>query len=184
MYIARLLYPIKVLGPGNRIGIWFCGCPRRCQGCSNPELWTFQKRYQTTLDTIIGIIKNVADNNKVDGFTITGGDPFYQPQALSSLLNELHFINDDILVYTGYQKEELLPEQLKNITVLIDGQYIESRNNNAILRGSDNQRIFILNEKYDKIYENYLSGAKNQVQNFMIDGAFVSVGIHKRGFKF
>lgn len=43
MYIARILYPVEVLGPGKRIGIWFCGCPRRCEGCSNPELWEFQK---------------------------------------------------------------------------------------------------------------------------------------------
>jgi len=184
MYIARLLYPIKVLGPGNRIGIWFCGCPRRCQGCSNPELWTFQEHYKTTLTTIIEMIKNIIAKNKVDGFTITGGDPFYQPQALSALLNELHFISDDILVYTGYQKEELLPEQLKNIAVLIDGQYIESRNNNVTLRGSDNQRIFILNEKFRTIYEHYIKTTKNQVQNFMVNDKYVSVGIHKRGFKF
>ena len=46
MYIARILYPVEVLGPGKRIGIWFCGCPRRCEGCSNPELWEFQERYQ------------------------------------------------------------------------------------------------------------------------------------------
>lgn len=38
MYIARILYPVEVLGPGKRIGIWFCGCPRRCEGCSQPGI--------------------------------------------------------------------------------------------------------------------------------------------------
>ena len=36
--IARIYYPVKTLGPGNRIGIWTAGCPRRCSGCISPEL--------------------------------------------------------------------------------------------------------------------------------------------------
>ena len=38
MRIGRILYPIKALGPGTRIGIWVQGCPRECPGCANPEL--------------------------------------------------------------------------------------------------------------------------------------------------
>ena len=44
MYVARILYPVKVLGPGNRIGIWVSGCNHRCKGCSNPELWKQEER--------------------------------------------------------------------------------------------------------------------------------------------
>ena len=39
IYVARILYPVKVLGPGNRVGIWLAGCDHKCLGCSNPELW-------------------------------------------------------------------------------------------------------------------------------------------------
>ena len=184
LYLARLLYPVKVLGPGSRIGLWFCGCPRRCPGCSNPELWEFQERYLTTPQRVAAMIKDIARRHKVDGFTVTGGDPFYQPESLAALLAEIVTISADILVYTGYQKEEIPPGQLKNIAVLIDGSYIESRNTNALLRGSDNQRILILNEKYRPRYETYLATAQNQVQNFMVGGACVSVGIHRSGFRF
>lgn len=47
MYVARILYPVEVLGPGKRVGICFYGCPRKCKGCSNPRLWNFQERYKT-----------------------------------------------------------------------------------------------------------------------------------------
>lgn len=36
MYVAGILYPVEVFGPGKRIGIWFSGCLSKCKGCSNP----------------------------------------------------------------------------------------------------------------------------------------------------
>ena len=184
MYIARILYPVKVLGPGNRIGIWFCGCPRRCFGCSNPELWEFQPRYKISLATVMSLIEKIAQAHRVDGFTITGGDPFFQPDALSNLLEQIKKISDDILVYTGYMKDELPAPLLKNIAVLIDAPYIEIRNNNCRLRGSDNQTIYILNENYRAVYEDYLSTTENQIQNFTAKDGIISVGIHRPDFKF
>lgn len=184
MYIARILYPVKVLGPGNRIGIWFCGCPRRCDGCSNPELWEFQDRYKISLATVMSLIEKIAQAHRVDGFTITGGDPFFQPDALSNLLEQIKKISDDILVYTGYMKDELPAPLLKNIAVLIDAPYIKARNNNCRLRGSDNQTIYILNENYRVVYEDYLSTTENQIQNFTAKDGIISVGIHRPDFKF
>lgn len=184
MYVARILYPVKVLGPGNRIGIWFCGCPRRCEGCSNPELWEFQDRYKTSLATVMSLIEKIAQANIVDGFTITGGDPFFQPDALSRLLEQIKKISYDILVYTGYMKDELPAPLLKNIAVLIDAPYIETQNNNCRLRGSDNQTIYILNENYRATYENYLTTTNNQIQNFTTKNGYISVGIHRPDFKF
>ncbi len=184
MYVARILYPVKVLGPGNRIGIWFCGCPRRCEGCSNPELWEFQDRYKTSLATVMSLIEKIAQVHSVDGFTITGGDPFFQPDALSRLLEQIKKISDDILVYTGYMKNDLPVSLLKNISVLIDAPYIKARNNNCCLRGSGNQNIYVLNGKYRAVYENYLSATENQIQNFMTQDGIISVGIHRPDFIF
>lgn len=182
MYVARILYPVEVLGPGKRIGIWFCGCPHRCKGCSNPELWDFQEKYNTSLETVIALIGNIVKDNKVDGFTITGGDPMYQKADLRRLIDRLRIITPDILVYTGYRIEELDDDSLKNIAVLIDEKYIDERNNNCILRGSDNQRIHILNTDMRDKYEEYLRNASNQIQNFYTADGIISVGIHKPNF--
>lgn len=184
MYIARILYPVEVLGPGKRIGIWFDGCPRRCKGCSNPELWEFEEKYHTSFDTVKRMVSEIAKDNVVDGFTLTGGDPLYQYEALRELLTFLTTISGDILVYTGYTKDELSNRDLTGIAVLIDGPYLEERNNGALLRGSDNQIIHILDEDYREKYEAYLRNSKNMIQNFASKNTVISVGIHNKGFYF
>ena len=141
MYIARILYPVEVLGIGKRIGIWFCGCPHKCDGCSNPELWKFNNRYHIGFENLCFLIKSLVETNQVDGFTITGGEPFYQSEGLLKLLKFLRKYTDDILVYTGYTYSELkyIPnsdEILENIGVLIDGRYIKSQNKCNVLKSS------------------------------------------------
>lgn len=182
MYVARILYPVEVLGPGKRVGIWFSGCPRRCKGCSNPELWEFQKRYKTSVEQIVALISMINQSNVIDGFTITGGDPLFQPDDLQLLINEIKYISDDILVYTGYKKEEVPVEYLNSIAVLIDGEYVEELNDNSFLRGSNNQNIYILNKNFEKKYNSYFSNSHNAIQNFTTSDGIISVGIHKPGF--
>ncbi len=186
MYVARILYPVNVLGPGKRIGIWFNGCDHHCAGCSNPELWEPQERYKTTLKTLMQLIEHLCKTQLVDGFTLTGGDPFTQADALKQLLPELAKFSKDILVYTGFDYDEVLhkyPEIVSQIGVLIDGKYIQERNNGAILRGSDNQRIIILDNRLAYKYNKYLTTAHNEIQNFTAHDGVISVGIHRPGYE-
>lgn len=186
MYIARILYPVKVLGPGNRIGIWFNGCKHRCPGCSNPELWEQQERYKTTIEILMNLIFQICNSHTVDGFTLTGGDPFLQPQALERLLPELRKISNDVLAYTGFEYDEvhqLYPELVSQIGVLIDGKYVQERNTGTILRGSDNQKIIILDNQLSDKYHHYLDTAQNEIQNFTALDGVISVGIHRPGYE-
>lgn len=182
MYIARVLYPVEVLGPGKRVGIWFAGCPRRCKGCSNPELWEFHEQYLTTPEVVYDLVERLSKQYEIDGFTLTGGDPLLQGKDMQKLIALLRKISDDILVYTGYGKEEIDPQYLNGITVLIDGVYVEERNDNSFLRGSSNQCIYILDENLREKYEEYLKEGKNQIQNFFTSDGVISVGIHKPNF--
>lgn len=189
MNVARILYPVEVLGPGKRVGIWVCGCRRSCKGCSNPELWDQRPEYEATVDDIMALVSRIAESHEIDGFTISGGEPMDQPEALSQLLPQLSEYSKDILAYTGYRIEELKDRKdpdtdtaLSQIAVLIDGEYREEENTDVLLRGSANQRIHILNPEMEEMYENYLSSSHNQIQNFTTSNGVVSVGIHKRGF--
>ena len=185
MYIARILYPVRALGPGNRIGIWFAGCTHHCKGCSNPELWETREEFKADASQIMRLVNSIADQNQVDGFTITGGDPFEQPEALAELLPELRLIADDILVYTGYRYEEIAAHQevLENISVLIDGLYVEGLNVGEALRGSTNQRIIVLDAAYQDKYRQHIEANKGRVQNFVTPTGMISVGIHRPGYE-
>lgn len=188
MYIARILYPVKVLGPGNRIGIWFAGCKHMCRGCSNPELWSIEEKYFATIEQVEKIIRSIAVKNKIDGFTITGGDPMEQAVEVADLLENIKDISEDVMLYTGYEIEELTSDVhkklLDKVAVLIDGRYEEELNDNSFLRGSSNQNIHILKEHFNNKYHNYINNNHNEIQNFMINNEVVSVGIHKKDFRF
>ncbi len=190
MNIARVLYPVKVLGPGSRIGIWFAGCPRRCDGCSNPELWKRKDEYEIRVADFIELIRPLHERAPMTGFTLTGGEPFQQPKELVALLQIISRWTDDILVYTGYTKTELdrlqdkeVARALSMIGVLIDGPYEEDLNNGARLRGSSNQKIWILKDRLKDVYEQYMHEGNNEIQNFTTSDGVVSVGIHTPGFK-
>lgn len=164
MQLGKILYPITTLGIGKRIGIWTIGCNRNCPGCSNPELQFFNKDNDVSIPSIMETINKF----KFDGVTISGGEPFLQSHDLKLLVEELLKNKiEDILVFTGYTIKQLYDMHdddvefiLKNISVLIDGPYIESKPSNKILVGSTNQKIFILKEKYKKKYERYLKKDK------------------------
>jgi anaerobic ribonucleoside-triphosphate reductase activating protein len=131
---------------------------------------------------VLKMIRMIAGENPVDGFTLTGGDPFLQPEALEELLDPLREISEDILVYTGYLAEDLkkrYPELLARIAVLIDGPYMEERNHALPLIGSDNQRILFLREEYRERYAPILAQETSRIQNFRVRDGIISVGIHR-----
>ncbi len=189
MNVARILYPVEVLGPGKRLGIWVCGCRRGCKGCSNPELWVQKPEYEVTVEDIMSLVRRISDSHKIDGFTISGGEPMDQPEGLSQLITQLSAYSKDILIYTGYRIDELKKREdpatniiLSRAAVLIDGEYREEENMDVLLRGSSNQRIHILIPEMAEGYEKYLASAHNQIQNFTTLNGVVSVGIHRKGF--
>ena len=143
--ISRLHFPVTTLGPGRRLGIWFQGCSIQCRGCISIDTWD-KTRGLTTIDSIIDIMKDWIP--LTDGFTISGGEPFDQPDALFVLLQELRRRSTgDILVFTGYSYEAVRP-LIEKATGLIDALISDPFELKApqslALRGSDNQRLHFL----------------------------------------
>lgn len=187
MQIDRLIYPVKSLGPGNRIVIWTIGCCRHCPQCANPELWMPDPRREVSIELLTSVIENTFKENEVDGITFTGGEPFQQPAELLKLVRNCSKFCKDILIFTGYTVAELknglvleAPEILSEVAVLIDGAYIERLNDNAsVLRGSTNQRIHYLKRDFELLYSAYLKQGR-KIHNVLYQDKLISIGIHNR----
>lgn len=190
MKIARILYPVHTLGPGERVAIWTYGCEHGCKNCANPELWKWEGKPKTRPESLKALLEQIKQRGAIDGITITGGDPFLDADSLEKILKTVNEYTQDILVYTGYSKEKITVDKKKNrlldrIAVLIDGPYREEENNGHVLKGSANQKIYYLKEQYKKSYEKYIreNNGKYLVENFTVRDGIISVGIHKPDFR-
>ena len=180
MFVKRICFPIQVLGPGNRVGIWLAGCNKRCPGCMSPELQTTNGCSDCSVEEIESILSHIS--GEIEGVTISGGEPFLQADELSELICYIdREITRDIIVYTGYQIEELrkkgspsIEKILSSISVLIDGEYIDELNDGIGIRGSKNQRIHVLRNV--AIYDE-LSTTERNLQTFRYNGQILVVGI-------
>ena len=127
-------------GEGIRFVIFTQGCPHHCPNCHNPESHDFNGG--TEYDTS-DIIKMIADNPLITGITLSGGEPFCQSEACELIATEAHRMGLNVWCYTGFQYHELIREPLlKEIDVLVDGEFIESLKSLTLrFRGSSNQRV-------------------------------------------
>lgn len=191
MYIARILYPVQNLGPGNRLGIWVSGCHRDCPGCANPELRIIKPEHKMSLESFARIMHMLPV--LPDAVTITGGEPFDQPEGLSELCQWLsNNVSCDILVYSGYtlsqlraRKDSFTDLALINIAALIDGEYVAALNKGNQLKGSENQKLHVFRPQYIDAYTRLdRQGSIRRVQPFLShDGSIITTGFEENGFQ-
>jgi len=145
--ISRLHFPVTTLGPGRRIGIWFQGCSIHCPGCISTDTWATSQGLTTT-ESVIAALRPWLPH--AEGITISGGEPFDQPDVLRILLQDLRDLTPaDVLVYSGYPISALTEWLRKNpglIDALISEPYDAGAEQTLPLRGSDNQRLHFISE--------------------------------------
>ena len=133
-------------GVGIRLTVFTQGCPHNCPGCHNPHTHSYNGGSLYEVDDIVEMFKK---NPLLSGITLSGGDPFEQPEACAELAEKIHNLNKSVWCYTGYIYENLLSSHradylslLNNIDVLVDGPFVESLKSPEIrFVGSSNQRI-------------------------------------------
>jgi anaerobic ribonucleoside-triphosphate reductase activating protein len=79
-------WPVTVLGPGRRIGLWVQGCTIGCRGCVSQDTWPRDPRKRIAVPELLDWCRRTAKDGP-DGITISGGEPFEQPAGLRALLD-------------------------------------------------------------------------------------------------
>lgn len=146
IYINKVHFPITTLGFGKRVGIWTQGCSIHCSGCISRDTWSFDPDKAIAVTQLVAALRPWLA--RADGVTLSGGEPFDQPDALAQLLDQLRQNHrGDILVYSGYPSPHLarrFGHILPKIDVLISEPYQPESGTSLIWRGSDNQHIALL----------------------------------------
>lgn len=143
--LAADIQPDSILdGSGIRTVIWFQGCLHNCKGCQNPETHDMNGGIVVDVDELKMKLKNLKYQS---GITLSGGDPFFQPEAALEIAKFAKSIGLNVWTYTGFTYEALLSDKsrldlLKNVDVLVDGKFMmDKKSLNCKFRGSTNQRL-------------------------------------------
>lgn len=149
--INRAHYPVTVLGWGRRIGIWLQGCTIHCPQCVARDTWVNDPKREIEIAELVAWCGEVAVDG-LEGITISGGEPFEQPEALEHLLAMLRGWTDtmahpvDYLCYSGMPIRTLRDRHggiLSWLDVIIPEPFAHTLPTRA-LRGSSNQPIIPL----------------------------------------
>jgi len=111
--IAKMQVVANSAGPGCRFVIWLQGCQRTCSGCINTPFLPLKTAEIIPVDSILTIILQLwqADSpEKIEGITLTGGEPLLQAAALFPLLAKVKESGLSVICYTGFDYDELQRE--------------------------------------------------------------------------
>lgn len=146
MRIAGTVQDSIVDGPGFRFTVFTQGCSHHCPGCHNPQT---HDPSGGTEHTVEELLERMRSNPLTDGLTLSGGEPFEQPEDCLLLAQGAHESGLNVWSYTGYlfeflrdQGTEAQKALLRELDVLVDGPFLlEQRTLSLPWRGSRNQRV-------------------------------------------
>jgi anaerobic ribonucleoside-triphosphate reductase activating protein len=137
-------------------------------------------------DELTGRIRSYLKNDpKPDGITISGGEPFDQPDALRWIISAVHASGlDDVLIYSGYGWPEIaerFPWITDHPAAIVDGPFELGTPTGEGWKGSENQSLVLLGEHLKERYAAWTSGETRRMQYVArADGKFL-IGIPRQG---
>lgn len=194
--VNKAHFPVTVLGPGRRIGIWMQGCKIHCPGCVSQDTWATDPGRETTVAHVLAWCRTIAQDGLGDlgGVTVSGGEPFDQPRALAALLAGLIAWRDtggmdfDILCYSGYPLATLQKRHanlLAKLDAIIPEPFVETLPQTNLWRGSSNQALVPLSERGRARYAAFIDATAEsfgkRIQAGVDRGRLWFVGIPARG---
>lgn len=139
-------------GPGMRSVLWLQGCTLGCPGCFNPLTHSRDGGSLCSTDEILARV--LEQRGRIEGITISGGEPLQQAAPLAALLRAVKQAAAlSVVLFTGFTWTEVnrLPggaEVLANVDVLLAGRYDATKRVASGLLGSSNKSVHFLTPRY------------------------------------
>lgn len=183
--IAKAHVPVTALGWGRRAGIWMQGCGIGCPGCLSRDTWAEDASSEVDIGVIDAWLASAMDG--CDGLTISGGEPFDQPEALTHLAESARRAAGDraidVLVYSGRRWDHLAERHadvLRGIDAVISEPFEAALAADDGWRGSTNQQYHALTAiSHERGPEQWSPGRRIQVT--VDEGSVWMVGIPRHG---
>lgn len=172
MYIHQITPYSVVNGPFERTVIHFQGCTLSCPGCFNTSTHPMKDGMSLSVKDLLVQIPSGQEH-----ITISGGEPFLQAKELLELVQVLRTKGFGIVLFSGFYLNEIkkIPEAekvLEFIDVLIDGRFEEENVAQNGIRGSSNQTLHFLTDKYTP---EQMTNRQFEIQ-FNKDGGIIMTG--------
>lgn len=115
------------------------------------DTWNAVDGHAVDVDDVVDAAVAAFREEALQGVTVSGGEPFEQPEALLALLVAIrHALPEaDCLVYSGLTYEHLerqYADVLAEIDALMSDPFVGARPTEAAWRGSANQRLTLLTD--------------------------------------
>lgn len=152
--VHALMECSTVNGPGARAVIWVQGCSLGCPGCWNPQTHDPLRGSRLDVSEILDWFAKASRDHRIEGLTISGGEPMEQAPAVLELLRRLKAAHPGVTVglFSGYTEQEL-PESLweaiqGHLDFAVLGRYNERRYSHDPLVSSTNQVLRLYTTRY------------------------------------
>jgi len=169
------------------------GCTIGCRGCVSQDTWPQDATKTIAVRDLLAWCRRVA-GDALDGITISGGEPFQQPEGLRALLDGLRAwrrtanLDFDLLCYSGYPLKTLTHKHAKLLALLdavIPEPYVDHLPQGHVWRGSSNQPLVPLSERGRARYAEHVDATSDaparRMQAAIEGGRVWMIGIPGRG---
>lgn len=184
--ISRVQWPVTVLGPGRRLGVWTQGCDLGCAGCVSQDTWSHEAGRLVSIDELLLALER-AIGEDCTGVTISGGEPFAQPEALQMLVGRIRgrWPGIDVFCFSGYSRRWLERHRaaaLRGIDAVMAGPYVAERPTDLVWRGSANQELWLLTALGEERLGPYIALERSRPDiQIAVDDQISMIGIPRRG---
>ncbi len=152
--VHALMECSTVNGPGVRAVIWVQGCSLGCPGCWNAQTHAPLQGFRLDVSEILEWFAKASRENRIEGLTISGGEPMEQAPAVLELLRRLKAARPAMTtgLFSGYTEREL-PDTLwramqSHLDFAVLGRYNARRRRHHPLVSSTNQVLRLYTARY------------------------------------